>query len=103
MRKPFCFCICENKDADQLRGSREADQRLCFAVAAMLISAFVFATRIVHSLFFLNTKFQAFSYLLWLTSLVCVGPGQTPKTGFLRTRLICEAMVSILFSVIRMS
>ena len=29
MRKPF-FCICENKDADQLRGNREADQRLCF-------------------------------------------------------------------------
>ena len=24
------FCICENKDADQLRGYREADQRLCF-------------------------------------------------------------------------
>ena len=23
-------CICENKDADQLRGNREADQRLCF-------------------------------------------------------------------------
>ena len=22
-------CICENKDADQLRGNREADQRLC--------------------------------------------------------------------------
>ena len=22
--------ICENKDADQLRGDREADQRLCF-------------------------------------------------------------------------
>ena len=29
MRKPD-FCICENKDADQLRGDREADQRLCF-------------------------------------------------------------------------
>ena len=29
MRKP-AFCICENKDADQLRGDREADQRLCF-------------------------------------------------------------------------
>ena len=28
MRKPT-FCICENKDADQLRGNREADQRLC--------------------------------------------------------------------------
>ena len=23
-------CICENKGADQLRGNREADQRLCF-------------------------------------------------------------------------
>ena len=29
MRKP-AFCISENKDADQLHGSREADQRLCF-------------------------------------------------------------------------
>ena len=29
MRKPH-FCICENIDADQLRGDREADQRLCF-------------------------------------------------------------------------
>ena len=29
MRKP-AFRICENKDADQLRGDREADQRLCF-------------------------------------------------------------------------
>ena len=28
-RKPT-FCTCENKDADQLRGNREADQRLCF-------------------------------------------------------------------------
>ena len=29
MRKP-AFCICESEDADQLRGNREADQRLCF-------------------------------------------------------------------------
>ena len=29
MRKPT-ICIGENKDADQLRGDREADQRLCF-------------------------------------------------------------------------
>ena len=29
MGKPT-ICICENKDADQLRGDREADQRLCF-------------------------------------------------------------------------
>ena len=25
------FCIFENKDADQLRGNREADQCLCFS------------------------------------------------------------------------
>ena len=29
MRKP-AFCICENKDADQLRSNCTADQRLCF-------------------------------------------------------------------------
>ena len=29
VRKP-AFCICENKDADQLRGNREAYQRICF-------------------------------------------------------------------------
>ena len=36
MRKP-AFCICENKDADQLRGNREADQRLCFRYIASTI------------------------------------------------------------------
>ena len=34
MRNPT-FCICENKDADQLRGNREADQRLCFRYIAI--------------------------------------------------------------------
>ena len=29
VRKP-AFGLCENKDADQLQGNREADQRLCF-------------------------------------------------------------------------
>ena len=29
MRKPT-VCMCEYKDADQLRGNREADQHLCF-------------------------------------------------------------------------
>ena len=29
MGKP-AFCICENKDADQLCGNHEADQCLCF-------------------------------------------------------------------------
>ena len=36
MRKP-AFCICENKDADQLRGNSEADQRLCFSYIASTI------------------------------------------------------------------
>ena len=30
MRKP-AFCICENKDADQLCGNRTADQRFVFS------------------------------------------------------------------------
>ena len=31
------ICICENKDADQLRGNREADQRLCFRYSDSII------------------------------------------------------------------
>ena len=73
MRKPT-FCICENKDADQLRGS-----------------ASVFATWIVQYLYFLNTKFQASSHLHWLHSLVCVGPGQKPHCLFshVAAQLMC--------------
>ena len=66
MRKPF-FCICENKDADQLRGNREADQRLCFRYTDST------------TLYFLNPKFQTSSHLLWLYSLVCIGPGRKPR------------------------
>ena len=47
--------------------------------AAKLISAFVFATRLVPSLYLLNSKFQASSSILWLYSPVCVGPGQKPQ------------------------
>ena len=53
--------------------------QISFAVTAKLISAFVFATRIVQSLYFLNPKFQAPSYLLLLCSLVCVRPGRKPR------------------------
>ena len=35
--KTVFFCISENKDADQLRGNREADQRLCFRYIASTI------------------------------------------------------------------
>ena len=50
-----------------------------FAVTAKLISAFVVATRIVQSLYFLNPKFQASSHLLCLCSPVCVRPGRKPR------------------------
>ena len=46
---------------------------------AQLISAFVFDSWIVQSLFYLNPKFQASSHLLWLYSLVCDGPGRKPR------------------------
>ena len=66
MRKPD-FCLCENKGADQLRGNPK------------LISAFVFATRIVQFLFYLNPKFQASSSFLSLYRPVCVGPGRKSR------------------------
>ena len=65
MRKPD-FCICETKT------------QISCAVTAQLISAFVFATRIVQFLYFLNLKFQV-SHLLWLYSRICVGPGRKSR------------------------
>ena len=59
-------------------------------VTAQLFSAFAFTTWIVKSLYFLNPKFQAPSYVLWLN----VQPGlcwtwsKTQKVGFLMTRLM---------------
>ena len=78
MRKP-AFCICENKDADQLRGNREADQRLCFRYTDSTIP-------LLH-----KSEISSLS-----PSSLTVQPGlcrtwsETPKTGFLRTRLICS-------------
>ena len=51
MKKP-AFCLCENKDADQLHCNPAADQHLCFRSID------------VQSLFFLNLKFQASYHLL---------------------------------------
>ena len=78
VRKP-AFCICENKDADQLRGNREADQRLYFRYTDSTIS--LLPKYEISSL-------QPFS--------VAVQPGlcgtwsQTRKTSFLTTRLILQ-------------
>ena len=38
-----------------------------------------FAIRIVQSLYYLNSKFQASNHLLSQYSLVCVGPGRKPR------------------------
>ena len=76
VRKPD-FCICENKDADQLRGGCEADQRLCY--------------RHLDSTIPLLSKSEI--SCLWPSS-VAVQPSlcrtwlETPKTGFLTSRLI---------------
>ena len=84
MRKP-AFCICENKDADQLRGNREADQRLCF--------------RYIDSTIPLLRTYEISSPL---PSSVTVQPGlcqtwsETLKTGFPITRLILYTLVEYL-------
>ena len=75
MRK-LVICICENKDADQLHGDREADQRLCFRYRDSTIP--------------LPPKSEISSHY---PSSVAVQPGlcgtrsKTPKISFL-TRLI---------------
>ena len=82
MRKPD-FCTCENKDADQLRGNREADQRLCFRYT------------VVHLYNPSSIKIQNFKPLAIFLSLpvtavqpdLCGTWSETPKTGFLTTRL----------------
>ena len=60
--------------------------QISFAVTAKLISTFVFAIRIVQSLYYLNPKIQASSHLLWLFSPVCVGPGRKPRRPFFSQR-----------------
>ena len=56
--------------------------QISFAVTAKLISAFVFTTRIVQFLFYLNPKFQASSSFLCLYRPVCVGPVRKPHCWF---------------------
>ena len=79
-------CICKTKT------------QISFAVTAKLISAFVFATQIVQSLYFLNPKFQASSHLLRLYSLVCVGPGRKPLDLFSQNEAHISLMLSNVFS-----
>ena len=70
VRKP-ALCICENKDADQLRGHREADQGLCFRYTDSKIP--LLPKSEISSL-------SPSARFVW-------DQVKTPKTGFLTTRL----------------
>ena len=78
-----CFLSFEppHGKTDNLR-MRKTKTQISFAVTAKLISVFVFATRIVQFLFYLNPKFQASSSFLCLYRLVCVRPVRKPHCWF---------------------
>ena len=76
MRKP-AFCIYESKDADQLRGNRKADQRLCFCYIDSTIP--LLPKSEISSLYPFSVTVQPGLCGTW---------SETPKTGFLTTRLI---------------
>ena len=76
MRKP-AFCICGNRDADQLRGYREADRRLCFRYTDSAVP--LLPTSEIASLWPSSVAVRAGLCRAW---------SDTPKTGFLITRLI---------------
>ena len=71
MRK-HAFYKLKNKGADQLSSNSETDQCLCFC--------YIY---IVQSLYFLNPKFRASSYLLWLYSPVLSDLVGNHEDGFL--------------------
>ena len=72
------FCICENKDADQLRCYCAADQRLCFRYMDSTIP--LLSKSEISSLQPSTVGLQSGLRQTW---------SETPKTGFLTTRLIC--------------
>ena len=85
MRKST-FCICENKDADQLRGNREADQRLCFRYIGSTIP--LLSKSEISSLYPSSVAVKT----------VCVTRSGNQNVGFLKTRLICVAKTKGLIS-----
>ena len=89
MRKPT-ICMGENKDADQLRGNREADQRLCF--------------RYTDSTFppLLIPKFSRF----WVSSVtvqagLCWTWSETQIVGFVMHRLKYYWLIRTFLSLLR--
>ena len=84
MRKP-AFCICENKDADQPPGDREADQRLCFRYIDSTIP--LFSKSEISSLKPFSVTEQTGLCVTWL---------ETQKIGFVTSRLIFHEMFCLL-------
>ena len=74
-RKPD-FCLCENKGADQLRSNCEADQRLCFRYTDSTLSLLIKSE---------ISSFYAASGTVYVG--LCQTWLETPKTGFLASRL----------------
>ena len=60
----FCYCIWASSWENQRFAFAKTKPQISCAVTAQLISAFVFATQIVQSLFFQNPKFQASNHFL---------------------------------------
>ena len=83
MRKPP-FCICENKDADQLRNNREADQHLCFRYTDSTIP--LLSKSLISSLYLSSVVVQPGFRGTW---------SETLKTGFLATRLVCLLLLVV--------
>ena len=82
--------VCLSDAQKTFLGRSRENQHLAYAKTKVqiscavrkLISAFVFATRIVQFLYFLNPKFPVSSHLLCLYSPVCVGPVWKPHWWF---------------------
>ena len=71
MRKPD-FCLCENKGADQLRGNREADQRLCFCYSDSTIPLLLKSE--ISSFYLFSVLVQAGLYLTCSETTLLVFP-----------------------------
>ena len=62
---------------------KKTKTQISFAVTAKLISAFVFATRIVQSLYFLNPKFKHLAFFFDCTARFVSDLVGNPEDGFL--------------------
>ena len=60
------FCIYKQAAASENQLSAKPKAQISYAVTAQLISTFVFVTRILQFLFYLNPQFQASILHLWL-------------------------------------